>query len=78
MLSLYLLCLAFFVDGLSAWISENCTWFAVNSTRYWKLVCGVMGVIEEIKAPLTAVALSRKRKENHHQSASNRVILSAT
>lgn len=78
MLRLYLLCCAVFVDGLSAWISENCTWFAANSNRYWKLVCGIMGVIEEIKAHAIAVSFSGKLKDNHRQSASNRVILSAT
>jgi len=51
MLRLYLLCLAFFVDGLGCWMGESCDCFVGNGARYWRLICGLFGVIEEIKSP---------------------------
>jgi len=51
MLMLYLLCLAFFVDGLGDWMGESCDYFVGNGARYWRLIDGVYGVIEAIKTP---------------------------
>ena len=49
MLRLYLLCLVFFVDGLGGWMGETSDCFMDNGARYWRLIDGLFGVIEEIK-----------------------------
>ena len=49
---LYLLCLAFFVGGLGDWAGESFGYFVGNGARYWRLICGLFGVIEEIKSPV--------------------------
>ena len=51
MLRLYLLCLVFFVDGLGDWAGESFDYFMDNGARYWELIDGLFGVIEEIKSP---------------------------
>ena len=51
MLRLYLLCLVFFVDGLGGWMGETSDYFMDNGARYWELIDGGYGVIEEIKSP---------------------------
>ena len=48
---LYLLCLVFFVDGLGGWMGETSDYFVVSGARYWRLIDGLFGVIEEIKSP---------------------------
>ena len=48
---LYLLCLVFFVDGLGGWMGETSDYFVVSGARYWRLICGLFGVIEDIKSP---------------------------
>ena len=51
MLRLYLLCLVFFVDGSGGWMGETSDCFMDNGARYWRLIDGLFGVIEEIKSP---------------------------
>ena len=51
MLRLYLPCLEFFVDGLGGWMGETSDCFMDNGARYWRLIDGLFGVIEEIKSP---------------------------
>jgi hypothetical protein len=46
-----LLCLVFFVDGLGGWACESFDCFVVSGARYWELIDGLFGVIEEIKSP---------------------------
>ena len=48
---LYSLCLVFFVDGLGGWMGETSDCFMDNGARYWELIDGLFGVIEEIKSP---------------------------
>ena len=40
---LYLLCLAFFVDGLGGWIGESYDCFVVSGARYRRLMAGLFG-----------------------------------
>ena len=51
MLRLYLLCLAFFVDGLGVWMGESYDCFVGNGARYWRLIYGISQTVEVIKSP---------------------------
>ncbi len=43
MLRFYLLCLAFFVDGLGDWAAESYDYFVVSGARYRRLMAGLFG-----------------------------------
>ena len=66
MLRLYLLCLAFFVDGLGDWVGESFDYFMDNGARYRMLIDGVYGVIEEIKSPCGSRGSYRAKKNQQH------------
>ena len=51
MLRLYLLCLAFFIDGLGVWMGESYDCFVGNGARYWRLIYELIGEIEEVTSP---------------------------
>ena len=51
MLRLYLLCLAFFIDGLGVWMGERIDFFVGNGARYRGLFYGVSQTFEVIKTP---------------------------
>ena len=51
MLRLYLLCLAFFVDGLGVWMGESYDCFVGIGARYRGLICGISQTDEVIKSP---------------------------
>ena len=51
MLRLYLLCLAFFVDGLGVWMGESYDCFVGNGAGYWRLIYELIDEIEEVKSP---------------------------
>ena len=40
-----------FMDGLGGWMGETSDCFMDNGARYWRLIDGLFGVIEEIKSP---------------------------
>ena len=39
------------VDGVGEWMGESCDCFVGNGARYWRLICGIIGMFEEIKSP---------------------------
>ena len=71
MLRLYLLCLAFFVDGLGGWACESFDCFVVMVPGigcYLGLIDGGYGVIEEIKTPAVAGALMSRLRIHEAQN----------
>ena len=56
----------FFVDGLGGWMGETSDYFMDNGARYWRLIDGLFGVIEAIKARVNAGAPCSTSKPGNH------------